>query len=169
MAKKEFLYHGKNIEELKALSLQEFSQLTPARLRRTIKRGFTEEQKIFLNKLKRSKRSFKTHCRDMVILPEMVGKTIDIHNGNKFVSILIEIEMLVKESKNILLMSMGWLIRERLVHAEIINGTCFYTRRREEEGCCIRATVSKCLNNKNVIVKRVDNVFDREEVRNGTN
>lgn len=94
MAKKEFLYHGKNIEELKALSLQEFSQLTPARLRRTIKRGFTEEQKIFLNKLKRSKRSFKTHCRDMVILPEMVGKTIDIHNGNKFVSILIEIEML---------------------------------------------------------------------------
>ena len=97
------------------------------------------------------------------------GEIISILEEENAPLTLVEIEMLVKESKNILLMSMGWLIRERLVHAEIINGTCFYTRRREEEGCCIRTTVSKYLNNKNVLVKRADNVFDREEVRNGTN
>ena len=97
------------------------------------------------------------------------GEIISILEEENAPLTLVEIEMLVKESKGTILMSMGWLIREHLVHTEIINGTCFYTRRREEEGCCIRATVSKHLNNKNVLVKRADNVFDREEVRNGIN
>ncbi len=26
----------------------------------------------------------RTHCRDMVVLPEMVDLTIAVHNGNKF-------------------------------------------------------------------------------------
>ena len=97
------------------------------------------------------------------------GEIISILEEENAPLTLVEIEMLVNESKGTILMSMGWLIRKHLVHTEIINGTCFYTRRREEEGCCIRATVSKHLNNKNVLVKRADNVFDREEVRNGTN
>ena len=95
MAKKEFTYRGKRLEELQAMSLKEFADLLPARQRRTIKRGFTEEQKRFLKKLE-SKRDkpVKTHCRDMIVLPNMVGKTIRVHKGNEFIAIIIQPEMI---------------------------------------------------------------------------
>ena len=95
MAKKEFTYHGKTLEDLKSMSLKEFAELLPARQRRTIKRGFTEEQKRFLKKLESKKdKPVKTHCRDMIIFPNMVGKTIRVHKGNDFITINIEPEMI---------------------------------------------------------------------------
>jgi len=36
----------------------------------------------------------KTHCRDMVIIPEMVGLNLLIHSGKEFVSLDIKPEML---------------------------------------------------------------------------
>ncbi len=94
MAKKEFTYKGKLTEELKKLSLNELAQLLPARRRRTIKRGFTDQQKILLKKLRNNEKNIETHCRDMIILPEMVGKTIKIHQGREFVPVLIEQDMI---------------------------------------------------------------------------
>lgn len=38
--------------------------------------------------------TLKTHARDMIILPEMVGVTISIHNGKEFVSVTITPEMI---------------------------------------------------------------------------
>ena len=95
MVKKEFTYRGKTLEELKAMSLKEFAELLPARQRRTINRGFTEEQKRFLKSLESKKdKPIKTHCRDMIILPSMVGSTIRIHKGNDFIAITIQPEMI---------------------------------------------------------------------------
>ncbi len=99
MAKKIFAYRGKKIEELKALDLKEFSKLLPARQRRSIARGFTDMQKKLLLKIKDSKegkwkKPIKTHCRDMIIIPEMVGVQIHIYNGKKFALIEIQPEML---------------------------------------------------------------------------
>ena len=71
------------------------------------------------------------------------GEIITILEEENAPLTLVEIEMLVKASKDTILMSMGWLIRGRLVHIEMVDGICFYTRRREEEGCCIRAIVSR--------------------------
>ena len=93
MAKKEFTYKGKTLEELKTLSLNEFAALVPARARRSLKRGLSEEKKIFLKKIKKDSKNIKTHLRDMVILPEMVGLTIGIHTGKAFVRIIITEEM----------------------------------------------------------------------------
>ena len=73
---KEFLYRGKTIDELKQLSIDEFAHLVPSRERRKIKRGFTEIEKKLIEKLAANKRNTKTHCRDMIILPEMIGKNI---------------------------------------------------------------------------------------------
>ena len=73
MAKKEFTYKGKTLEELKTLSLNEFAALVPARARRSLKRGLSEEKKIFLKKIKKDTKNIKTHLRDLVILPELVG------------------------------------------------------------------------------------------------
>ena len=93
MAKK-FTYRGKTIEELNGLSLNELAQLLPSRQRRSIKRGFTEQQKILLKKVKRNDKTIETHCRDMIILPEMVGRIIKVHNGRQFVEVNILEEMI---------------------------------------------------------------------------
>ena len=93
--KKEFTFKGKNLEELQKLSLREFADLLPARQRRSINRGLTEEQKKFLKKVEKpGDKPIKTHCRDMVVLPVMVNKNIRIHKGNDFVSVIIQPEMI---------------------------------------------------------------------------
>ncbi len=94
MAKKEFSYKGKSVEELKKLSLNELANLLPSRQRRSIKRGFTEQQKIFLKNLKDAKGNVETHCRDMIILPEMMGRLIKVHNGKDFVPVSVEWDMI---------------------------------------------------------------------------
>nr|AJS12212.1 30S ribosomal protein S19, small subunit ribosomal protein S19 [uncultured archaeon] len=90
MAKKEFTFKRKTIDELKNMSLNELAQLLTSRQRRTVKRGFTEQQKILLKKLRANEKNIETHCRDMIILPEMVGKTIKIHQGKEFMPVIIE-------------------------------------------------------------------------------
>lgn len=94
MAKKEFTYKGKTTEELKTLSLNELAQLLTARQRRTIKRGFTEQQKILLKKLRVNEKNIETQCRDMLVLPEMIGKTIKVYHGKEFVPVTIEPDMI---------------------------------------------------------------------------
>ncbi len=93
MAKKEFTYRGKTLDELKEMGINEFMELIPARRRRSLKRGFPDEQKKLLEKLK-TKDNVKTHCRELVILPNMVGKVILVHNGKAFVKVFIEEEMI---------------------------------------------------------------------------
>lgn len=94
MAKKEFTFRGKTTEEMKKLSLNELAQLLTARQRRTLLRGFTEQQKILLKKLRAGEKNIETHCRDMIILPDMVGSTIKIHQGKVFVPVVIEPDMI---------------------------------------------------------------------------
>lgn len=91
MAKKIFKYKGKTLEELQAMSHEEIAKLLPARQRRKIMRGFSEEEKHLLEKLQK-KGQAKTHLRDMIVLPEMVGKTIKIHNGQKFQDVILQEE-----------------------------------------------------------------------------
>ena len=93
MAKKEFTYRGKTVDELKSMSHLELAQLLPARQRRTIKRGFTEQQKILIKKVKANKKNIETHCRDMIILPEMFGMMIKVHTGREFVIVNVEADM----------------------------------------------------------------------------
>ena len=94
MAKKEFIYRGKTLEELQEMGLKELSVLFPAAARRKIKRGFTEQEKILLKNLRTSKKPVKTHCRTLLVLPEMVGKTIKVYNGKLFEDVIIHPEMI---------------------------------------------------------------------------
>ena len=79
--------------------LEDFIKVVPARQRRSLKRGFTPSQKILLEKVreykaKDIKKPIKTHCRDMIIIPEMVGMLFMVHNGKEFVVIKIRPEMI---------------------------------------------------------------------------
>lgn len=86
-------YKGKTLDELKKMDIKEFIELLPARQRRSIKRGFTEQQKKIIKNIRENK-DVETHCRDMIILPEMVGKIIKVHRGNRFEPVRIQEEMI---------------------------------------------------------------------------
>ncbi len=90
---KEFRYRGYTLEELQKMNLEQIAELLPARERRKIRRGFTPEEEKLLRKL-RKKGTARTHCRDMIVLPEMVGKVVFVHNGKEFVRVEIKPEMI---------------------------------------------------------------------------
>jgi len=99
MAIREFKYRGKTVEELKKMDIKDFIHLVPSRQKRSLKRGFTEPQKKLLLRVRKfkegkSKKIIKTHCRDMIIVPEMLGLTIHIHRGKNFVPVMMQNEML---------------------------------------------------------------------------
>ena len=102
MPKKEFLYRGHSIEELQGMSMDEFIKLLPSRQRRSLQRGLNQTQRTLLENIRVAKRSaqegqkasVKTHARDMVVLPEMVGVTLLIHNGKEFNPVDVEPEMM---------------------------------------------------------------------------
>jgi small subunit ribosomal protein S19 len=94
--KKEFKCHNLSLEELKALSIDELMPLLTSRMRRTLKRGVTKRQDKFLSELKKAKHGdvIRTHCRNMIILPDFVGHKIDIHNGKEFQRVDIQPDMI---------------------------------------------------------------------------
>jgi small subunit ribosomal protein S19 len=101
MAKKEFSYKGHTLEELQSMSMDELVELLPARIRRSLKRGFTEQQKKLMARVKKARnegqeKPIRTHCRSMPILPSMVGFTFGIYTGKEFVTVEVKPEMIGK-------------------------------------------------------------------------
>ena len=89
-----FTWKGKNEEDLNSLDLKEFITLIPSRQRRSLTRGLTEAQKRLMKRVNADEKNIKTHCRNMVIIPAMIGKTIRIYNGKEYVPLTITGEML---------------------------------------------------------------------------
>ena len=92
--KKEFTYRGFTMEELLNMPFQDLLGILPARARRSYVRGLNTEQDVFVQKLRVATAPVKTHRREIFILPEFVGKTVQIHTGREFVSIEIRPEMI---------------------------------------------------------------------------
>lgn len=89
-----FTFKGKTFEELQRLSLEEFARLLPAReKRKLLKRGMMDEEKNLIRKIREKKGFVKTHCREMVIIPEMVGAKIGLYNGKDWITIEVKQEM----------------------------------------------------------------------------
>jgi small subunit ribosomal protein S19 len=91
--KEEFLYRGQKVSDLAKLSIEELAGLLPARQRRSIKRGLAKENKKLLADLK-NKDSVRTHIRNMIIMPDVVGKSIEIYNGKSFEKVEVMPEMI---------------------------------------------------------------------------
>ena len=91
---KEFKWKGRTEEEVKVMDLKEFMELIPSRSRRSLQRGFTKLQQSFMKRINAGENNVKTQCRDMIIVPAMLGKTIRIHNGKEYVSLIVTTEML---------------------------------------------------------------------------
>ena len=99
---KEFMYRGHNLNSLQTMSMDEFINLLPSRQRRSLQRGLTPEQRILLEKLRAAQEAtkkgeettVKTHVRDMIILPEMVGAKVAVHQGKEFLALTVRPEMI---------------------------------------------------------------------------
>ena len=78
MAKK-FLFKGKTTEELQAMNMEEFSKFVDSRARRALLRGYTKQEKKFIEDLRKND-----------------GKLIRIaiYNGKEYFSVDIKVEML---------------------------------------------------------------------------
>jgi len=94
MAEKIFKFKGKTLDELKAMSIQDFAQLVKARKRRSLLRGVNNESPKILTKVESGKGKLRTHRRDVVITPNLIGKTIEVYNGQKFIPVNVTEEML---------------------------------------------------------------------------
>ena len=89
--REEYTYHGFNIEQLKAMSMDELLAIMPSGARRKVLRGFTRDEEDVRAKIADND-SVRTHSRSMIILPEMVGKNVAIYSGKDFISVEIPVE-----------------------------------------------------------------------------
>lgn len=90
--REEFTYRGYSVADLQQMALSELLPLMPARARRKFDRGLSREHEKLLADLRSGDGSIRTHLRDMIIMPEMVGRTIEIHNGKEFQKVEIQPE-----------------------------------------------------------------------------
>uniref|UniRef100_A0A2K5J774 40S ribosomal protein S15 n=1 Tax=Colobus angolensis palliatus TaxID=336983 RepID=A0A2K5J774_COLAP len=90
---RKFTYRGVDLDQLLDMSYQQLMQLYSARQRRRLNRGLRRRQHSLLKRLRKAKKEappmekpevVKTHLRDMIILPEMVGSMVGVYNGKTF-------------------------------------------------------------------------------------
>lgn len=90
----DFRYRGKTLEELKKMSLKEFSDLPNSRAKRNLKRNESDPFYQRIEKDLQTHKTIRTHKRDMIVTPKMVDKTIYVYSGKEFKPVVIMPEMI---------------------------------------------------------------------------
>jgi len=93
---KEQIYRGQKLDFLKSLDVRESAKYLPSRSRRTVLRNFDSIEKFLkrCDKTLSEKKRIKTHMRDLVIVPKMVGLTILVYNGKTFNEVILTTDMI---------------------------------------------------------------------------
>jgi small subunit ribosomal protein S19 len=96
---KELRYRGFTVDQLNSMSTEAILQLLPSRARRSLNRGISDDKRKLLEDVRSQKDGklegqIKTHARDMIVLPVMVGATIGVYTGKEFLSISVKPEMI---------------------------------------------------------------------------
>jgi small subunit ribosomal protein S19 len=92
--REEFTYRGFRLDDLRKMGTTELIAHMPARARRKIHRGLSRGEEHLLTEFRKGRAPIRTHLRDMIIMPEMVGKEVEIHNGKEYVKVEIQPEAL---------------------------------------------------------------------------
>lgn len=96
MTIKEFTYRGKTLDEIQKMDTREFAKYLGADSRRVVLKHFDVIEN-FIKKCKKREaegKPIRTHLRALVVVPNMVGYTIQIHNGKECVPIKMIPEMI---------------------------------------------------------------------------
>ncbi|MBS1263129.1 MAG: 30S ribosomal protein S19 [Methanonatronarchaeales archaeon] len=92
-------YRGHSIDEMLDMSLDEVADVLPARARRKLRRGLSEEERKLMERARELREEgggdvvLRTHLRNMVILPEFVGLKFGVHDGSDFEVVEVMPEM----------------------------------------------------------------------------
>ncbi len=90
--REEYTYRGFRLDELRAMGMSELIPLMPSRARRKVTRGLSRGEEHFLTQFRKGDGAIRTHLRDMIIMPEMVGRAVEIHNGKEYVRVELQPE-----------------------------------------------------------------------------
>uniref|UniRef100_A0A915BVE7 40S ribosomal protein S15 n=3 Tax=Ascarididae TaxID=6250 RepID=A0A915BVE7_PARUN len=100
---RKFSYRGVDLDQLLDMNRDQLAKLLPCRARRRLARGLKRKHLTLLARLRRAKKeasvlekpaTVKTHLRDMLVLPEMVGSMIGVYNGKVFNQVEVKPEMI---------------------------------------------------------------------------
>jgi len=99
---RKFQYRGVDLKQLLDLSNDQLLELLPCRARRRFNRGMKSKPMGLIKKLRKAKKAaqpnekppvVKTHLRNMIVVPEMIGSVIGVYNGKVFNQVEIKPEM----------------------------------------------------------------------------
>ena len=102
---KKMTFRGKELEELSTLKDTQLYELFTSRARRKLNRskGLKGKYLKLLEKIKRSKKGLepgqkskliKTHLRNCIVMPEMVGGNVGIYNGKEYKEVEVKFDMI---------------------------------------------------------------------------
>jgi small subunit ribosomal protein S15e len=99
---RKFTFRGVDLEQLLDLPTDKLVDLFHARARRRFQRGLKRKPLALIKKLRKAKKEaapgekpepVRTHLRNMIIVPEMIGSMIGVYNGKTFNQVEIKPEM----------------------------------------------------------------------------
>ncbi|KAI6918723.1 40S ribosomal protein [Hortaea werneckii] len=99
---RKFSYRGIDLDELLDLSSEQLRDVVHARARRRFNRGLKRKPMGLIKKLRKAKQEappnekpavVKTHLRDMIVVPEMIGSVVGVYSGKEFNTVEIKPEM----------------------------------------------------------------------------
>ncbi|GJQ86346.1 Ribosomal protein S19 [Popillia japonica] len=100
---RKFTYRGVDLDQLLDMPNEQLMELMHARARRRFSRGLKRKPMALVKKLRKAKKEappnekpeiVKTHLRNMIIVPEMVGSIVGVYNGKTFNQVEIKPEMI---------------------------------------------------------------------------
>lgn len=100
---RKFTYRGIDLEQLLDVNQEQLLDLFTCRKRRALGKGLNRKQNSLMKKLRKAKKEtlplekpavVKTHLRNMIIVPEMIGSMIGVYNGKNFNQIEVKPEMI---------------------------------------------------------------------------
>merc|ERR1712168_1086261 len=99
---RKFTYRGVDLDQLLDMSMDQLSDLFTCRARRRLTRGLKRKPLALIKRLRKAKKEaglhekpevVKTHLRDMIVVPEMIGSMVGVYNGKTFNQVEIKPEM----------------------------------------------------------------------------
>ncbi|XP_041465406.1 small ribosomal subunit protein uS19-like [Lytechinus pictus] len=100
---RKYTFRGVDLDQLLDMSNEQLSELLHCRARRRFKRGLKRKPLALLKKLRKAKKEcpalekpevVKTHLRNVIIVPEMVGCMVGVYNGKVFNQVEIKPDMI---------------------------------------------------------------------------
>ena len=100
---KKYSYRGIDLDKLLDMNTEDLKDMFRARQRRKFGRGIKRRPIALLKKLRKNKREtpygekpepVRTHLRNMIIVPEMIGSVVGVYNGKQFINVEVKPDMI---------------------------------------------------------------------------